>query len=110
MKVFNFFSILLLFLVVSCGCCKEATSSQEGCKDCLVAEGTITYGDPAIDLCGWIININEQVYSLGVIEEDNYLFKQKRVKILYKETPNYYLCGRGRAKIKIINIIEIEEL
>lgn len=109
MKVFNFFSILLLFLVVSCGCCKETTSSQEGCKDCLTSEGVMGYyGDPATDGCGWLIEIGNEKYSLNKFKKNDFEISE-RVKIVYKKTDKLFHCT-WNLKYTIIETIKIEEL
>lgn len=108
-KSFNFLGILLLLFIVSCGCCKETTSSQEECKDCLTKEGIMRYsGDPATDGCGWLIEIGNEKYSLNKFKQDDFSISEK-VKIVYKKTTKTFDCAWS-LKYIIIEPIKIEKL
>ena len=95
---------LFTILVTSSFSCKK---SQE--TDLLKANGLILYyGDPAVDGCGWMIKINDKVYSPTILEAD-FQEDSLRVAINYYVLDSTWNCGWRDPGYKIIEIVEISE-
>lgn len=105
MKLQQLFFVLLMLFVIGCG----KREHQMLPKDTQVALGRlIDSGDPSYDGCGWLIDIEGNVFSVDHLEEE---FKQNglQVRVYYQNTKYHYLCGRGAKPYSVIKIVKVEK-
>lgn len=93
--------IILIIILLSTNCNK---------KEGWIAAVIVDSGSPAVDGCGFLIEIGNQVYYPVNLEE-RYQIDKKRVKVLYVALEEIYTCGfpHSGSKFQKIDIREITE-
>jgi|GEM_PF-1536126 len=101
MKVTIFPLLLLITILLSAGCSKQKV---------WIEAVIIDAGSPSVDGCGFLIEIEDQIYYPINLEE-KYQVDQKRFKIRYVALEDVYTCGFPYSDNKFlkIEIREIEE-
>lgn len=96
--------LLVLFYILLLVSCKKNTHNG---LDVHQGQGSVLFlGDPAVDGCGWVIEIGDITYSPVNI---NSAFQQDslEVHVEFHKLDSYWNCGwqsSGYQKIKIINM------
>ncbi|WP_186755415.1 hypothetical protein [Echinicola salinicaeni] len=93
---------IVLFLAVLFSACTDDD------RPLLKAEGMVKdTGDPAVDGCGWLIEINGENYKPKSLK-DQYKIDGLEVLVYYNLSGVSY-CGMGNTEITLISIESIEE-
>ena len=88
----------MLFLGVSC---------NNDSENVLTGVGIISFADPAVDGCGWIINIEDESFHLINLSED-FQIDGASVNLKYKIQSTSWTCpSRGILKMRQIEIIDM---
>ncbi len=69
----------------------------------------VYYGAPEVDGCGWLINVDDQLYHPEALDE-SLKTDNLKVRIDYILTREIFRCGRGGVSYKTIRILKVEEL
>ena len=99
-----------LFVSTSFGCNKNSNDNSLSKLDNQNVPGLILYyGDPAVDGCGWMIEINKVIYSPITLDD---AFKKDSLKVIldYQTLSTTWNCGwrnPGYPQIKISNIKQL---
>jgi len=92
---------ILFFLIGGVGCDKKNESEFQ------IQNGLVlNYGEPALDGCGWVIQINKVDYS-PVNLDANFQKDSLKVAVEYQILKSTFNCGwrdHGYQQIKIVSI------
>jgi len=80
-----------------------ADSSCDSCEDALIR----FYGDPAVDGCGWVVDVSSTVYMPKNLNSDFYV-DSLEVKIKYKALDSVN-CGMKKNAFRAMLIEEIHK-
>lgn len=100
-KVRCVFLLFFVFGIVSVSCDKKSES------DFQLMNGLVhNYGDPAVDGCGWMIEVDKVLFSPINLDAN---FQKDSLKVIldYEVLKSKWACGwrsQGYPQIKIINI------
>jgi hypothetical protein len=94
--------IILFFLIEGIGC-DSKTESEFHKQNGLV----LYYGSPAVDGCGWVIQINKVDYSPVNLDEN---FQKSGLKVVvdYQILTSTFSCGDGVGRYQQIKIVSIK--
>lgn len=101
LKPLYLFWMVLIASTLNIGCSKE-----EHWLDAVILD----LGSPAVDGCGFVLEIKDQIYYPVNLEE-KYQIGGKTVKVRYSVLEETYTCGFPHSEIKYqkINIKEIRD-
>jgi lipoprotein len=101
--------LIALFVAAAMGCRKDEDCSCNNIRTFITEATVIDGGDPRVDLCGWLIDINnEKVYAERL--EEGFKIDNLRVRITYIEGEEPYFCGRNRVEFRRIIILKIKKI